>query len=301
MHIPFLMSLSVILLGYFLKRIGFLEADHSSLLSKIVMNITFPAQILVTISSSPLSRDLLMLPWISMVPAMIGLGTGLLIFKKLPPQTKGLMLMGTMGLNIGLFAFPILQGLFGDLGVQVAALVDIGNAFVIFGIAYMVGDRFSPDGAGHKRGLAGTVKVFVKSVPLMSYALGLSINLAGWSLPLQLQSWLSIIGRANQFLVLLVLGLVLSFDWRHHFKSGIPALLILRYILGISMGILLWFFLPVDILIRKIAFLCLILPTGFAIVPYSMEFGYDRDSAGAIVNITLLISFFMMWGLTIIL
>lgn len=301
MHIPFLLSLFVILLGYFLKRIGFLEADHSTLLSKMVMNITFPAQILLTISNSSLSSDLLILPWIPVVSAFIGLGTGLVIFKKLPSETKGLMLMGTMGLNIGLFAFPILQGLFGDLGVQVAAMVDIGNAFVIFGIAYMVGDRFSPDGSGHKRGPAATIKVFFKSVPLLSYFAGLIINFSGWSLPLHFQSWLGIMGRANQFLVLLVLGLVLSFDWRHHMKSGLLPLLALRYTLGITMGLLVWFLLPVDILIRKITFLCLILPTGFAIVPNAMEFGYDRDSAGAVMNITLIISFFMMWGLAILL
>ncbi|MBF9017853.1 MULTISPECIES: hypothetical protein [unclassified Oceanispirochaeta] len=180
-------------------------------------------------------------------------------------------------------------------------MVDLGNAFVIFGIAYMVGDRYSPDGSRHKRGVSGTLKVFVKSVPLMSYGVGILINLAGWSLPVHLVSWLGIMGRSNQFLVLLVLGLVLSFDWRHHMKSGLIPLVILRYALGISMGLLIWFFLPVDILIRKIAFLCLILPTGFAIVPYSMEFGYDRDSAGAVMNITLIISFFLMWGLTILL
>ena len=48
-------------------------------------------------------------------------------------------------------------------------------------------------------------------------------------------------------------------------------------------------------------FNAMILPTGFAIVPYSMEFAYDRESAGAVMNITLIISFFMMWGLMIIL
>jgi malate permease and related proteins len=295
------MSLSVILLGYFLKRIGFLEADHSRLLSKIVMNITFPAQILVTISTAPLRAELFILPWIPFFTAILGFTLGLMLFRKLPSDTKGLMLMATMGLNIGLFAFPILQGLFGDLGVQVASMVDLGNAFVIFGLAYMVGDHYSPDGSKHKRGILGTVKVFVKSVPLMTYAVAIAINLAGWALPAHLASWLGIMGRANQFLVLLVLGLVLSFDWRHHMKSGLIPLILLRYTLGISMGLLVWFFLPVDILIRKITFLCLILPTGFAIVPYSLEFGYDRDSAGAVMNITLIISFFLMWGFAIIL
>jgi predicted permease len=301
MHTPFLLSLFTILLGYFLKRIGILKAEHSGPLSKIVMNVTFPALILITFSSSRITKELFLLPWLPVLSALLGLGAGLYLFRRLSSDTKGLMLMATMGLNIGLFAFPILQGLFGDLGVQVAAMVDIGNAFVIFGLSYMVGERFSPVRENHKRGVWGTIKVFSRSVPLVCYILALFINLMGLSLPSFTLSWLSILARANQFLVLLVLGLVLSFGWRTHLKSGLVPLLILRYSTALALGTLVWYFVRAEEVVRKIIFMCLILPAGFAVVPYSLEFEYDRDSAGAIVNITLIISFFLMWGLAIFL
>ena len=301
MYNPFLLSLFTILLGYFLKRIGFLKADHSALLSRIVMNVTFPALILVTFSSSTITKELFLLPWIPVLSGFAGLASGLYIFRKLPDDTKGLMLMATMGLNIGLFAFPIIQGLFGDLGIQVAAMIDIGNAFVIFGLSYMVGERFSPATEHQKRGLWGTIRVFGRSVPLVCYILAIIINLAGWTLPVFAVSWLGILARANQFLVLLVLGLVLSFGWRNHLKSGLISLVLLRYAIGLALGVLVWMFLPVDAAVRKIVFMCLILPVGFTVVPYSIEFGYDRDSGGAVVNMTLIISFFLMWGLALFL
>jgi len=301
MHIPFLLSLSTILLGYLLKRTGFLKQENSTVLSKIVMNVTFPAQILVTMTTSELSFDLFMLPVIPLFAAVIGLCAGFILFRELPAERKGLMLMSTMGLNIGLFAFPILHGLYGDEGLKVAALIDMGNAFVIFGISYMVGERYSPQTGDHRRSLLETVRVFGRSVPLYGYLLAVILNLSSVSLPDGIYSWLSSIGRANQFLVLLVLGLVLRFDWRHHLGSGLVSLIILRYVLGLSLGVLFWFFAPLDEMVRKITLLCLILPAGFAVVPYSIEFGYDRLSAGAVVNMTLIISFFLMWGLAVFL
>jgi len=265
------------------------------------MNVTFPAQVLVTITTSDITTDLFVLPWIPVLSAFLGLGIGLIAFRSLPKEKKGLMLMSTMGLNIGLFAFPILQGLFGAEGTKVAALMDLGNAFMIFGLSYFVGARYAAVGGDHKRGVFGTVKVFARSVPLITYLLALILNLASLSLPGGLLSWLSIIGRANQFLVLLVLGLVLSFDGRRHLKSGLVSLLLLRYAVGLSLGFLIWFFAPFEELVRKVIFMCLILPVGFAVVPYSIEFGYDRESAGSVVNMTLILSFFLMWALAILL
>ncbi|MDC7232716.1 MAG: AEC family transporter [Spirochaetales bacterium] len=301
MHIPFLLSLSGILLGYFLKRIGLVKGEDSAPLSRIVMNVTLPALILLTLTDAHLKRELIILPLIPIVIGILGYGAGLFLFRKLPPEQKGVLLMGTMGLNLGLFAYPLFRGLFGDTGVEVAALLDVGNAVAIFGLCYLAGERYAPVQSGEKRGVAGVLKVFLTSVPFMSYVVSLVVNLAGLRLPEFLISWLTILSHANQFLVLIVLGLVLSFDWRHHLSKGLIMLLLLRYSLALAAGFIFWNILPLDYLIRKIVVLSLVLPTGFSIVPFSIDFGYDRDSAGAMMNITLIVSFFMMWGLTILL
>ncbi len=301
MHVPFLLSLCTILFGYLLKRIGFLAADDSRFLSRIVMNITFPAVILLTFSSAPMPRELLLVPWIPVLSGFAGLGMGVLLFRKQSDHLRGLMYMGSIGLNIGMFAFPILRGLFGDLGVQVAAMVDFGNAFMIFGLAYMVGDRCSPLSESHRRGLSGTLKIIFRSVPMIAYIVSLVINISGLAFPPFMVSWLTIAGKANQLFVLLVLGLVLNFNWRHHLSGGLIPLLLLRYGMGLFLVGAVWFFLPVEYALRKIICICLILPTPFSIVPYSIEFGYDRDTAGAAMNITLVISFFLMWAMMIFL
>ena len=302
MHTPFLISLFTILAAYFFKEKGFLPADSSKILSWLVMHVTFPAQILSSLPSSELNFEYFFLPLISVTFAFLSLGIGLILFRTLPAEYKGLMLMGAIGINIGLFAFPMIKGVYGSQGAQIAALMDTGNVVMIFGLAFMVGDRFSPVSGSHKRGVAGTLKLLGKSVPLLAYMAALALNLLSWELPGVVQSWFTVVGSANQFLVLIVLGVVLNFDWKGHAaKSGLIVLLLLRYLLGLGLGVLVWFFLPGDLLMKKVVILCLILPAGFAVIPYSIQFGYNRSAAGAVVNLTLIISFFLMWALAVLL
>ncbi len=302
MHTPFLVSFLTILAVFLLKEKGFIPADSSKVLSWIVMHVTFPASILSSLPASELNPEYFFLPLISIFFAFSSLAIGLVLFRNLSPEYKGLMLMGSIGINIGLFAFPMIEAVYGPQGAQVAALMDTGNVVMIFGLSYMVGDRWSPASESHKRGVLGTLKLLGKSVPLLAYLTALALNLLSLRLPEFLQSWFTVVGKANQFLVLAVLGLVLNFDWKGHAsRSGLPRLLLLRYLLGLGLGVLVWFFLPGDILMRKVVALCLILPAGFAVVPYSMEFGYNRNAAGAVVNLTLIISFFLMWVMAVLL
>lgn len=289
------------MLAYFLKKIGFLHADDSSLLSKIVMNLTLPAIILITIPNVSLTADLIFLPFISLIMACMGLSLGFFLFKDSPPHLKGLMMMGTMGLNLGLFAFPILEGLFGSEGIKIAAIMDIGNAITILGVSYLTGAHYSPLKNKSKRNYKSLFLDFFKSTPLVAYFIGIIMNILGLHFPEALLDWMLIISRANQFLILVVLGLVLNLDWRVHGKNGVIHLILLRLLVSTVLSVLFWNFLPYDLMIRKIIVLCLYLPTGFTIVPFSMELGYDRDAAGAIVNISLIVGFFIMWGLMIFL
>lgn len=315
MHMPFLLSLSVILLGYLLKRSGFLKEEASVPLSKIILNLTLPALILLTIARAELSADFFVLPFLSPILGSVSLLIGWLFFRKFPLRKKGVLLMGTMGMNIGLFAFPIIEGLYGERGVQIAALVDVGNAIMIFGVSYLVGAFYSREDEGKdssgkgvsvtpskRRGIGGTLLVFLKSVPFMSYFIGLAINFSGWKLPEFAVEFLEVMGKANQFLVLLVLGLVLSFNVRHLLKSGILPVFLIRYGVGLIFVFGVWFLLPIaDPMIRKVAALCMILPVGFAVVPFAVEFDYDRETAGGLVNFSLVISFCLMWLLAFLL
>jgi malate permease and related proteins len=48
---------------------------------------------------------------------------------------------------------------------------------------------------------------------------------------------------------------------------------------------------------KNVLMLCALMPIGLTILPFSDELGYDSRIAGTMLNISLLISFGLMWGL----
>ncbi len=301
MHLPFIYSLLIILLVYSLKKAGLFKSSDYVIFSRAVMNFTFPAVILLNVSSTALSADMALLPVVPILMALAASGLGFFLFRSFPSDTRGLMMLSTMGLNIGLFAFPIIEGLFGAEGLRIAAIMDMGNALTIFGFSYFLGAHYSPLHAGNRRDVLSFIKIFLKSPPFMAYIIALFLNMNGIVLPEILTGWMGIFARANQFLVLLVLGLVLNFDWKDHGAKGVFTLLLLRYFVAFLFALLTWYLLPFDHITKKVAIICMILPVGFLVVPYSHQFGYDEKTAGGIINMSLVLGFFTMWALMVIL
>ena len=270
------------------------------MLSKVVINFTLPAVILVNITSTQLTLHFLILPILPFCFALLGTFLGGILFRNFPDRLKGLMMLCTMGMNIGVFALPIIEGLFGAEGVRVAALYDMGNALTIFGVSYLIGSHYSPLRKKEKRSLWDIIRILAKSTPFMTYIVAICINLTGVILPDAVRELLTIPAKSNHFLVLLILGLVLNFDWKNIRGKGVVKLLLLRYFTALVLGVLICFFLPFDPVTRKVTIICLILPTAFLIVPYAHQFGYDEEAASGIANLSLVFGFFLMWGLAVL-
>ena len=64
---------------------------------------------------------------------------------------------------------------------------------------------------------------------------------------------------------------------------------------GLPPALTLFFLLPFPLLFRLILVVALILPLGMAVVPYSVQFNYDKHLTGAMVNLSIVASFAIMW------
>ena len=59
--------------------------------------------------------------------------------------------------------------------------------------------------------------------------------------------------------------------------------------------------LPADSQMRSVLIVCVLLPIGLTILPFSDEMNFDSRIAGTLLNISLLISFGLMWGVVLLL
>lgn len=203
--------------------------------------------------------------------------------------------MCSVGFNVGLFAYPIISGLFGSPGLSAMAMFDFGNAFVVFGLSYFLGFMYSGNRAGKKLTFKEIFTLFGTSIPFMSYLIAIIMNLAGFRFSGFPSDILEILAQANTGMALVVLGLTLDFRFESSCWKLITKVLLLRYTAGFVVGLLLYLFLPFSHLYRMVIFFGLMLPVGIAVIPYSVEFEYDANIAGTIANLTMIVSFALMW------
>jgi len=299
----FFLSLTIIFIGFIFKKSKIITEENGRSIAKIVFNATLPALIFKTIISIEITPSLTLLSIIPVGYAIVVFLTSYLIYRKKNISIKGLSLMSVMGFNVVHLAFPLIQGIWGSEGLKYIAMFDIANGFVIFVMCYLIGSIFSPinEKKDRKFIFKRSIRKLITSGPLLAYLIALPLNLIGIVLPLFISDLFDILGRANSALTLLLLGIFLNFHFDRSKWENILKILGIRYILGLSIGLLLFFLLPFNILYRGILSIALILPIGLAIIPYAVEFKYDEELAGMTINLSIIFSFILMWLLILIL
>ncbi len=296
----FLISLTIIAIGYIIKHVNLIKEENGDILAKIIFNITLPAVILKYTSTVQFEISLILLPLINISFGIIMAFIGSLITQKTPRSTKGLMLMTMIGFNVVHFSFPLVEGIWGENGMQLITFIDAGNAFSIFVLSYMLGTLYSPKNQfeTEKLGIKFIGKKLLRSVPLLTYAVALLINFSGITIPLFFSELINVVARANTALALLLLGIFLNFHFERSEWITILKVLIIRYSVGIAISLSLFFSLPsppFSSLFRIIVAISLILPIGVAIIPFSVELGYNKKLTTMLVNLSLIISFILVW------
>ena len=294
---PFAISALVILTGYLLKRLRILNEDDGETLARIAINVTLPAVILLNIPFLPLTGSNAVLPLFSLVSSGIIVVLGLMLFRDRTSLQKGFALSSSSGYNIGLFAIPMVSGVYGPEGIARFALIDVGNAVAIFVLAYYLAYFFSP----HRKAGGGSVKeilaMFLRSIPFLCYLIAITMNLTGLRISGAFADYIGILAAMNRGIALLTLGILLRFRIPGEIRKIIMPPMVLRYGFGILAGAIILLFFPMPLENRIAVASVLIMPMGLTIVPFSVKWGYDRNAAAAVINAGIPISFLLFWAI----
>jgi len=299
----FLLSLTIIVIGYILKKLNIISEENGKTIAKVVFNVTLPALILNVIISIKITPSLGLITLISILYCIPILVLAFTLFRNYPKEIKGLIFMAVIGFNVGHFAYPLIEGIWNEEGLKYIAMFDIGNAMVIFVICYILGLIYSPNNEFQdKKELAKNILFkLLKSAPLMSYIIAIILNFLNIGFPIFVLDLLDVLSRANMALTLLLLGIFLNFKFEKSQWKNAFIVLIIRYSFGLVIGLMLFFLLPFDQLYRGILAIALILPIGLAVIPFTVEFGYNERFAGMVANLTIIISFVLLWVVIILL
>lgn len=201
----------------------------------------------------------------------------------------------TGAMNIGLFAYPLIEVIWPKTGLIYFGMADIGGAFVMFGITYFVGSYFSEGSDRFDFKYLG--KKLLQSVPLVTYIVMFILNINHIHLPHVAIDFFSILSHANMPLSMILLGVMLNFTLERKYIPATIKYLCLHYGLALVAGLLVHVLLPVsDDMIKTTLLVTWMFPVGVAIISYGIQFKYRTlPFIGMTTNLTIIISIIILY------
>lgn len=291
----FIIIILLIALGYLLKRINFIKSADSQVLSTLVLNVTLPSLVIVNLNSANLDLSFSILPIMMLIYGILAKVIMVALFRKYDNHVKGSVGMMAASLNIGLFAYPLVETIWPKNGMIYFGMADIDGAIIMFGVTYFVGSYYSEGSDQFNFKFLG--KKLISSIPLVTYIVMFILNMANIHLPKASIDFFTIISKANMPLSMILLGIMLSFRIEKQFLPIAVKYLIVHYGLGCIAGLLVHFFLPTsDDMIKTTLLITWLLPVGVAIIPYSIQFKYKTlPLVGMVTNISIVISIIIIY------
>ena len=283
--------MAVIILGYVLKKVGFFKEEDFYVMSKIMVKITLPASIIANFSQAEIQPAMLLLCLVGFAGGVLYMSLGWILGGK-DRDEKAFHILNMSGYNIGNFTMPFTAGFFGPTGVVITSLFDTGNAFICLGGAYSVASMAKDKNSRFSVG--PILKTLIKSAPFDAYIGMLILSLIHVSLPAPAVSIAQLIGNANAFMAMLMLGVgfKLSGDKKQIGKIG--KILSIRYGVAVVASLMFYFVLPLPLEYRQTLAVLVFSPIAAAAPAFTGDLKGDIGLASAVNSISIIISMIMI-------
>ena len=164
-----------ILLGYFLKRIGFINKDFVKIGNKLVFNICLPSMLFVNVYDisgfDAINWDIVVYS-ICVLIVLFGLGLAAAVTATKVPERRGVIWQCTFRSNFAIIGLSLASALGGEGAVAVAAIV---SSFTVplFNVMAVIALSVFVEGNGKKNSPVSMLVNMVKNPLIISVALGL--------------------------------------------------------------------------------------------------------------------------------
>lgn len=282
----------IIVIGYVIKRIGWVNAEDFPKFSKIVLRITLPCALITSFNTFDITSNLLFLTAIGLLANLILQITGYLVNQRKGGIAQAFGIINLGSYNVGAFAMPYIAGLMGPQSIIFASLFDVGNSFGAAGFGY--GWSRSVADEKQKTTLGGFLKLMFLSPLFDTYLILLLMRLLGLQLPDEVITFTSTVGGANTFLAMLMIGIGLELGLdAHRFKLAFKYLAI-RYGFSLIFSILTVLFLPVSMVVKTILCMLFFSPIASMATGFTDEAGGDVETSAFMNSVSILIGIFAL-------
>lgn len=278
---------SIIFIGYLLKRIKFLTSDDGSVLLKTIFYTGTPALIFISILKVKIDSSLLILafvaPLIVTISALLMFAFRSSMFANIPRKTFGAMFCAATIMNTG-FLIPFVEKLYGSEGLAKLAIIDGFNGLIVFSLVYATAAHYGAD----KPQKSFIVKKLLIAPPVWALIAGLICKSLSVTPPTVVLDTLTTIAKIVSPAILLALGL--KFTPKIALPRLLPVPILVRFVLGGIIGLLLVSIFDLSGVSKSVVLLASIAPSGFNTITFADLEKLDTKFAASAVSIALLIA-----------
>ncbi|MDF2614450.1 MAG: Auxin Efflux Carrier [Clostridia bacterium] len=294
-----MLFVSIIIIGYAMKQAGIFRKEDFGVVSKIVLYLTLPSAIIINFSNLVLEKSLIMIVGIGFLCTIVSVAIGYLMGQGKSNEEKGFNMINLTGYNIGCFTLPFAQAFLGPAGTVAICLFDAGNAVMATGGTYALATSLDKR-EGESFRLGAIIKRLMQSPPLVCYIVMVVLALLNQKLPSPVLDLMELMGNANAFLAMLMIGIGFEFRLRKNEVVQGAKIIVMRYVIALVLAILCYQFLPFDLTIRKAVALVVFSPVSAISPIFTQKLGGNVGVSSTINSLCILVSLFLITGMLVL-
>ena len=234
----------IILIGYICKRRGVFAPTDYQLVSKIVLNITLPCAVISSFAHFQLDLSLLAAVALGLSGNCVMLFVALMLTRRETLAAKIFYIFSLAGYNIGCFTLPFAQAFLTPFAVVALCMFDVGNSIMCTGMTYALTASCIGYADGHKDrfSMKSIAEKLLHSAPFVVYISMLILSLVGVQFPKSVYTFTDIVGAANPFLSMLMIGMMFEIKLDKQAMGYVKELFSVRYLTSLACaGVFIYF------------------------------------------------------------
>ncbi|MBS4770528.1 hypothetical protein KG090_04990 [Carnobacteriaceae bacterium zg-ZUI240] len=287
----------IILVGYVFKRTQFLDDHALKLLSKLMLKVTSPGLIIMSLANIKIELQQLLLIGLGIVFPIIYLLVALFQYRNTSAQQRAEAVISYSGYNIGAFGLPFIQNFFSGSAVLATALFDIGNSFIVLGGSLAVAQ--SQLHTKNRFRFSTLLKMVFSQVAILTYLVMILLGLLHIPTPEFVLELAKPFGQATTMVAMLMLGLAIDIRLDKHFLNRMVKILLSRYCVSAILASIVYFILPLSIDLKQILVLLVFTPIPIVSTAFIHSIKGDTELSGAVSSLSILISIPIMSALLV--
>ena len=234
----------IILIGYMCKRRGVFAPTDYQLVSKIVLNITLPCAVISSFAHFQLDLSLLAAVALGLSGNCVMILIALMLTRRETLAAKIFYIFSLAGYNIGCFTLPFAQAFLTPFAVVALCMFDVGNSIMCTGMPYALTASCIGYADGHKDrfSMKSIAEKLLHSAPFVVYISMLILSLVGVQFPKSVYTFTDIVGAANPFLSMLMIGMMFEIKLDKQAMGYVKELFSVRYLISLACaGVFIYF------------------------------------------------------------